>query len=102
MIQRSLHFSSKHRQKVGINRAHDFTIKFNPVLKLSNDMKHEMAVNKILMIYSWHNIMPENENKTIKYSVDGGTNCETITFLMVCTRIPTLMILFMSIKKLSF
>ena len=39
--QRSLHFSSKNREKVGMSKAHDFTIKFNPVLKLSiiGDMK---------------------------------------------------------------
>lgn len=37
MIQRSLHFSSKIRQKVGMSKAHDFTIKFNPALKLSSD-----------------------------------------------------------------
>lgn len=49
-------------------------------MKLSSDMHHEMAVSKILMTYSWHN-MPEFENKTIKYSVDGGTNWETITFV---------------------
>lgn len=40
-----------------------------------------MAVNQILMTYSWHDIMPEYDNKTIKYSVDGGTNWETITFV---------------------
>ena len=79
MLQRSLHFSSKNRQQVGVSEAHDFTIKFSSILKLSNDMKHEMAVNRILMTYSWHNIMPEYRNKTIKYSVDGGKNWETIT-----------------------
>lgn len=48
MLQRSLHFSSQNRQKVGMSEAHDFTIKFDPVLKLSNDMQHEIAVNRIL------------------------------------------------------
>ena len=44
-------------------------------------MHHEMAVSGILMAYSRRNIMPKFENKTIKYSVDGGTNWETITFV---------------------
>lgn len=81
MIQRSLHFSFKHRQKSGISKSHDFTVKFNPILKLSSDMHHEIAVSKILMAYSWHNIMPKFENKAIKYSVDGGSNWEAITFV---------------------
>ena len=47
MIQRLLHFSSKNRQKVEMSEVHDFIItKFNPVVKLSSDMKHEMAVNR--------------------------------------------------------
>ena len=64
MEQRSLHFSSKNRQQVGFSEAHDFTIRFEPTPKLSRNMKHEMAVNRILMTYSWHNIMPEYANKT--------------------------------------
>ena len=47
-------------------------------MKLSSDMKHKMAVHRILMAYSWHNIVPEYENNTIKYSVDGGINRETV------------------------
>ena len=50
MIQRSLHFSSK--QKIGISKSRDFTVKFNPVLKLSSNMNQEMAVSKILITYS--------------------------------------------------
>ena len=40
MTQTSLHFSSKNREKVGKSEAHDFAIKFNPVLTLSSDMTH--------------------------------------------------------------
>lgn len=58
MTQGSLHSSSKYRQQIGISKSHDLTVKFNPVLKLSSDMHHEMAVSKLLMTYSWHNIMP--------------------------------------------
>ena len=53
--QRSLHFSSKNRENIGISQARDFTIKFNHVLKLSSTMRHEMDVKRILMTYSWHN-----------------------------------------------
>lgn len=93
-MQRSLRFSSKNRDKAGISKAHDFTINFNPVLELSNDMKHEMAINRIAVTYSWHNITLEYTNNTIKYSTNGGTSWETITF--VCIFIPTLMTIFMN------
>ena len=81
MSQRSLHFSSRNRQKVGVSEALDFMIKFDPTSKLPSDIKHEMAVNRILMTCSWHNSMPGYENKTIKYSVDGGVNWTIITFV---------------------
>ena len=33
------------------------------------------------MTYCWHNIMPKYGNKIIKYSVDGGSNWEIVTFV---------------------
>ena len=65
MEQRSLHFSSKNRQQVGISEANDFTIKFEPTLKSSRDMKHEMAVNRILMTYSWHNMRTKQSSSLL-------------------------------------
>jgi len=64
MTQRSLNFSSKRRKKIGMSKACDFTIKFDPVWKLSSDMTHDIAVNRILMTYSFHNITPEYESST--------------------------------------
>ena len=75
-MHRSLHFSSKNREKIGMSEPNDVTIKFNPVLNLSKDMRHEL----ILMTYSWHNITTDYENNPIKYSPDGRT-WETITFV---------------------
>lgn len=40
-----------------------------------------LRVNRIAMTYSWHNITPEYENNTIKYSTNGGMSWETITFV---------------------
>ena len=38
MQERALLISSVNRQKIGQNKAEDFIIKFDPVLKLQNDM----------------------------------------------------------------
>ena len=72
MIERAIHISSINRVKVGKRKAEDFVIKFNPILKLANNMKHDLAVDRLSMTYSWHNINPENKNNVIKYSTDSG------------------------------
>ena len=50
-------------------------------LKLDQNMKHEIAVDTVMMTYSWHNISDKYNNNKIKYSHDGGSNWETITFV---------------------
>ena len=74
-------FSSKNRQKVGVSLSHDFTTKFKEPIKLSYDMKHELAVRTISMTYSRYNIRQSYGNNQIKYSHDNGNNWETITFV---------------------
>ena len=81
MQERVLHISSVNRQKIGKNRVGDFTIKFNPVLKLDPNMKHEIGMDKLSMTYSWHNINSEYKNNSIKYSIDNEQNWETVTFV---------------------
>ena len=76
-----LRFSSKNRQKSGVSLSHDFTTKFNNPLKLSYDMKHELAVRTIHMTYSWYNIRQSYGNNKIKYSPDGGTTWKEIVFI---------------------
>ena len=76
-----LRFSSKNRRKGGVSLSHDFTTKFNEPIKLSYDMKHELAVSTISMTYSWYNIRQSYGNNQIKYSHDNGTSWETITFV---------------------
>ena len=76
-----LRIASKNRVKSGVSFSHDFTIKFNDPIKLSYDMKHELAVRMIKMTYSWYNIRQSYGNNKIKYSHDKGTNWETITFV---------------------
>ena len=80
-MQRAINISSINRQKIGRSQPEDFQIKFNPVMHLSNEMHHELAVDRISMTYSWHNINAEYGNKTIKYSKDNGANWKTVTFL---------------------
>ena len=81
MQERALHISSVNRQKIGQNKAEDFIIKFDPVLKLQNDMTHEIALDKVTMTYSWHNISDQYQNNETKYSPDGGTSWETVKFV---------------------
>ena len=68
MQERAIHISSVDRQKIGQNKAEDFIIKFDPVLKLQNNMTHEIALDKATMTYSWHNISDQYQNNEIKYS----------------------------------
>ena len=76
-----LRFSSKNRQKSGVSLSHDFTTRFNNPIRLSYDMKHELAVRTISMTYSWYNIRQSYGNNKIKYSNDKGVSWETITFV---------------------
>ena len=76
-----LRFSSKNREKYGVSLSHDFTYRFNIPIKLSYDMKHELAVRSLTMTYSWYNIREKYSNNKIKYSHDNGVNWETITFV---------------------
>jgi len=66
MTERAIHISSTNRVKVGKSEAEDFIVKFNPVLKLPDTMKHDLAVDLLSMTYSWHNINPEYKNNIIK------------------------------------
>ena len=74
MEERAIHISSVNRQKIGKSKAEDFIIKFNPVLKLENNMTHKLAMDKVSMTYSWHNISDQYENNKVKYSTYGETS----------------------------
>ena len=52
MQERAIHISSVDRQKIGQNKAEDFIIDIDPVLKLQNNMTHEIALDKATMTYS--------------------------------------------------
>ena len=79
MEERAIHISSINREKRGTSRPGDFTIKFNPPLKLDPEMKHQLALDRLSMTYSWYNIRSDYGNNKIKYTHD-GTNWQTITF----------------------
>ena len=80
-MERAIHISSINREKIGKSSPEDFVIKFDPVMHLSNDMNHELAVDRVSMTYSWHNINTEYNNNTIKYSKDNGSNWKDISFV---------------------
>ena len=81
MQERAINIFSVNRQKIGASKPGDFTIRFNPSLKLDPGMKHELALESLSMIYSWYNIGRDYSNNTIKYSTDKGNSWETITFV---------------------
>ena len=80
MEERAIHISSINREKRGTSKPGDFTIKFNPSLKLDPDKKHKLALDWLSMTYSWYNIRSDYKNNKIKYTHD-GTNWQTITFV---------------------
>ena len=41
-------------------------------------MTHELALDKVSMTYSWHNISDQYKNNNIKYSPGGGNSWETL------------------------
>ena len=79
MNESAIHISSVKREKIGVNKPHDFLVKFNPPLKLDPQFKHFLALDRLSMTYSWYNIRSSYGNNTIKYTHDGST-WQTITF----------------------
>ena len=80
-MERAIHVSSINREKIGRSKPEDFVIKFDPVMHLSNNMNHELAVDRVSMTYSWHNINTEYDNNNIKYSKDNGSTWKQIKFV---------------------
>ena len=80
MNKSAIHISSVKREQIGVNKPHDFTVKFNPPLKLDPQFKHFLALDKLSMTYSWYNIRISYGNNKIKYTHD-GTTWNTITFM---------------------
>ena len=63
MNESAIHISSVKREKIGVNKPHDFVVKFNPPLKLNPDYKHFLALDRLSMTYSWYNIRSSYGNK---------------------------------------
>jgi len=81
MQERAININSINRQKIGKSRPDDFTIKFDPIMHLDTDMHHHMAVDRVAMTYSWHNVNNEYGNNEIKYSKDNGSTWKNIQFV---------------------
>ena len=81
MNEGAIHISSVNREKRGKDSPRDFVIKFNPPLKLDPQMSHSIALDRLLMIYSWYNIRSSYKNNTIKYSHNSGNDWQKITFV---------------------
>ena len=56
MNESAIHISSVKREQIGTNKPHDFTVKFNPPLKLDPEFRHSLALDRLSMTYSWYNI----------------------------------------------
>ena len=79
-FERSIQISSINRERSGVSKPEDFVIKFTPALELSNDMHHEIAMNKGNMTYPWHSISKFYKNNVIKYSPDSGSTWKNTIF----------------------
>ena len=79
MNESAIHISSVKREKIEVDKPHDFLVKFNPPLKLDPQFKHFLALDRLSMTYSWYNIRSSYGNNKIKYTHDGST-WQTITF----------------------
>ena len=64
-MERAIHISSINREKTGENRPDNFLIKFNPTWKLDPVKKRSLAIDRLTMTYSWHNIRSSYNNNTI-------------------------------------
>ena len=95
MEERAIHISSVNREKRGTSRPGDFTIKFNPPLKLDPEMKHELALDRLSMTYSWYNIRSDYGNNKIKYTHDGRRG-KQLLLQMECIPIQISMITFIN------
>ena len=80
MVERAIHISSVEREKYGVSKCEDFSVRFTPPIELDKNSTHEVAVDKVSMTYSWHNISPNYDNNTLKYSHDNGSTWTTVTF----------------------
>ena len=78
--EKSIQISSIKRERSLVSKPEDFVIKFTPPLKLLDDMNHEIAMNKVNMTYSRHNISKFYKNNTIKYTPDSGSTWKKILF----------------------
>ena len=81
MQERAININSRNRQKIGRSRPEDFTIKFDPIMHLDTEMHHDLAVDRVSMTYSWHNINSEYRNNKIRYSKDSGSTWKNIEFV---------------------
>lgn len=78
--EQAIQISSIDRVKSGVSKCEDFVIKFTPTIHLDSKFKHEIAVDRISMTYSWHNVTTKYNNNTIKYSHDKGVTWTKVTF----------------------
>ena len=78
--EKLMQISSINRERSGLSKPENFVIKFTPPLELPDGMYHEIAMNKVNMTYSWHNISKFYKSNTIKYSPDSGSTWEKIIF----------------------
>ena len=84
-----IYISSVDREKVGISTTHDFKIKLGKTYKLDTDKKHEIAVDTVMMTYSWHNISANNNNNQLNILLMLEQTGKQLLLLMVCIVMKT-------------
>ena len=80
MYHRAIHISSVNRIKIGQHKPENFSIKFDPVIRLDRNSHYDLALDRATMTFSLHNISDKYNNNLVKYSADNGNTWEDINF----------------------
>jgi hypothetical protein len=68
------------RKQNSSNKPEDFTVKFNPSLRLDPSKKWGVGLVKLQGSYTWHNIEVQRNNNLVKYSPDAGVTWKDVLF----------------------
>ena len=78
---REITLSSYDVKSLGSNTPQNFTTKFSRPIILNKNYQYVVGLNRIInMSFTWFNVNPSYNNQLIRYSSDGGSTFEEITF----------------------
>ena len=80
-MEREIVLSSYSVKNQGNNKPGDFTTTFNRLIVLDGNKQYVIGLNRVVnMSFTWFNVNSSYGNQLIKYSSDGGSTFNNITF----------------------